>query len=81
MLKTCVHNALFLCFEVCKMFPQHDGCYKAHIAARMKRCRPTHIIPACQHSGIKNVLNLVRYYEYKSIVLWVHTRVHLVRPC
>ena len=38
-------------------FRQRDVFYKAHVAARMKRCRQTHIIPACKHSGHSGIKN------------------------
>ena len=58
MLKMSVHNALLkkiLTLRSLQIFCQRDVIYKGYIAAKMKRPRQTHIIPACKHSGIKNV--------------------------
>ena len=68
----------FLCFEVSIFFCKHGHFYKAHIAPQMKRCRQTHIIPACKHSGLKMICTRRNWnpwpYDYEPDALPLRCR-------
>ena len=69
----------FLRFEVNKIFCQCDVIYKGYIAAKMKRSRQTHIIPACKHSGINKTyictLKSISNITKQNGVVWFYSKI------